>query len=301
MVLSQSLYELLVAVVQLYEANKRPVTSTEIAERLGKSDGTVRNSMSALKALGLIEARTGPNGGYVPTVKGLECVKAPQALERLWEPLQVVVDDHPSRIYALELDLIGLTDPAGVKATLRVTGSIHQLREGVRIRVGPTPRTRLMIAGIVSGVDFKRKEVLLSVETFVAVPRITASEVMTPNPIVVREDEALSSVARLLLKNDIRALPVVDSQERLCGIIGASRIVRAYLDGNHDARVRDYMEKNVPVIRPDTDILDIMKILASRKTGRAVVVDEEGKPKGIVTRTDVLNKLVSLTTLEPRS
>jgi len=301
MALSPSLYELLVAIVQLYEANKRPVTSSEIAERLNKSDGTVRNSVTALKALGLVEARTGPNGGYVPTVKGLECARSPQALERLWEPLQLVVDDAPSRVYAVELDLVGLTDPTGVKAVLRIAGSLHNLREGVRVRVGPTSWSRILVTGRVRSVDYRRREVLVSVDSLVAVPRITASEVMTPSPIVAREDDELRAVAEVLLAKGIRALPVVNSEGRLCGIVTASNVAEAYLARDFNARVKDYMERSVPTIRPDADILDIMRILASKKTGRAVVVGENAEPKGIVTRTDVLNKLARLTSPEPGS
>ncbi|MEZ0345284.1 MAG: CBS domain-containing protein [Infirmifilum sp.] len=295
MAMPESLYELLVTIVQLYESSRRPVTSTQIAEHLGKSDGTVRNTISALKAMGLVEARTGPNGGYIPTVKGLESVKSPQLMERFWEPIPVVINGMLSKIYALELDLVGITDPTGVKAVLRVAGSMHQLRENTNIRLGPTPRTRLVIAGKTTNVDFKRREVLLSVESLVAIPRITAVEVMTPNPLVVSEDEPLSSVAELLIAQGIRALPVVDSQGKLRGLVTASHVAEAYASGDYSARVGKYMDKEFVSIKPETDILDIMRILARKSTGRAIVVDAEDKPLGIVTRTDVLNKLVSFT------
>ena len=59
---------------------------------MGKSDGTVRNVISALKAMCLVEAKTGPGGGYVPTVKGVEIARGNVALEKLWEPIRLVVD-----------------------------------------------------------------------------------------------------------------------------------------------------------------------------------------------------------------
>lgn len=63
----QSLYEILLAIVNIYSSEKRPVTSVEIAEYVGKSDGTVRNVISALKAMGLVEAKTGPGFAIIAT------------------------------------------------------------------------------------------------------------------------------------------------------------------------------------------------------------------------------------------
>ncbi|MGB9708434.1 CBS domain-containing protein [Infirmifilum uzonense] len=295
MSLSSTLYELLVAVVTLFDSLQRPVTSSEIATHLGKSEGTVRNSILALKAMGLIEARTGPGGGYFPTVKGIEIARSPQYLENLIEPTPIVIDSHPSRIYALELDILGLADPAGVKAVLKVFGSINQLREGAHVKLGPTPRTRLIIDGYVLKVDYKRHEILIEVNSLIAVPKATAGEVMTPSPVVVKRSVDLTAVGDLLLSNDIRAIPVVDDDGKLCGIISASHVVKAYLRRDYKGKVEDFMETNVPRVGTGADIMDLMKILASRKTGRAVVVDELERPVGIVTRTDVLNKLVRYT------
>ncbi len=49
------------ALVELYMASKKPVKSRDIAEKLGINEGTVRNSMVALRAMGgYIESKTGP-------------------------------------------------------------------------------------------------------------------------------------------------------------------------------------------------------------------------------------------------
>mgnify|MGYP001772730219 CR=1 FL=1 len=297
MSLSSALYELLVSVVTLYESSKRPVNSREIASHMGKSEGTVRNSILALKAMGLIEARTGPGGGYVPTVKGIEVAKAPQYMENLIEPTPIVIDSSLSRIYALELDLLGLADPTGVKAVLKIAGSLHQLRENIRVKLGPTPRTRLIVEGKILKVDYTRHEILIEVHSLLAIPKLTANEVMTPSPLLARKDMRLSEVGELLLARDIRALPVIDEEGRLCGIITASHLLQAYLNGDYTGKVEKYIDSSVPTVVAEADILDIMKILAFKKTGRAVVVDSRGRPIGIVTRTDVLNKLVRYTSV----
>jgi len=66
--------------------------------------------------------------------------------------------------------------------------------------------------------------------TFETIPSsliLTVEEVMTKNPITVREDEDLCVAPRLMLKRGISGLPVVDEGGRLCGIVTKSDVVRA--------------------------------------------------------------------------
>ena len=56
---------------------------------------------------------------------------------------------------------------------------------------------------------------------------MTASEVMTQHPLTVMPEEALSSAAELMIEHGISGLPVVDSKNKLRGIITKTDIVRA--------------------------------------------------------------------------
>jgi CBS domain-containing protein len=56
---------------------------------------------------------------------------------------------------------------------------------------------------------------------------MTASEVMTQHPLTVMPEAALSSAAELLIEHGISGLPVVDSKNRLRGIVTKTDIVRA--------------------------------------------------------------------------
>ncbi|KAL2512138.1 CBS domain-containing protein CBSX1 [Abeliophyllum distichum] len=55
------------------------------------------------------------------------------------------------------------------------------------------------------------------------------SDLMTPAPLVVRENSNLEDAARLLLKTKYRRLPVVDGDGKLVGIITRGNVVRAAL------------------------------------------------------------------------
>lgn len=290
----QSLYEILLALVNLYTSLKRPVTSVEIAEYVGKSDGTIRNVISALKAMGLVEAKTGPGGGYVPTVKGLEVARGPVGLDRLWEPLRLFVDGRVSQVYVLELDLLGLGSPLGPRVILRTAGNLSQLSRGSKVVIGPTRATRIIVFGEVLEVHPSRKEVLVGVESLVAVPRVRAREIMTGSVVSIGPREPLRKAAQALLERGIRALPVVEEDGRLVGIISSQHIAQAFLDGNLDAAVEDYMDRSVLTVSLEEDVLEIMRVMEERNVGRVVVVDEQGRPAGIVTRTDVLRMFTRL-------
>ena len=54
-------------------------------------------------------------------------------------------------------------------------------------------------------------------------------DLMTPAPLVVRENTNLEDAARLLLETKYRRLPVVDGEGKLVGIITRGNVVRAAL------------------------------------------------------------------------
>ncbi|MCL4869164.1 MAG: CBS domain-containing protein [Anaerolineae bacterium] len=56
--------------------------------------------------------------------------------------------------------------------------------------------------------------------------QLTIGELMTPNPITIKPEDTISEAARMMLKNSISGLPVVNAQGQLVGIITESDIFR---------------------------------------------------------------------------
>lgn len=56
---------------------------------------------------------------------------------------------------------------------------------------------------------------------------ITASDLMTPNPITIRPDDLLSRAAEIMVQHGISGLPVTDDRGRVRGIVTKTDIVRA--------------------------------------------------------------------------
>jgi CBS-domain-containing membrane protein len=55
---------------------------------------------------------------------------------------------------------------------------------------------------------------------------INATDVMVRDVTAVRPDTSVVQAARLLVENDINALPVIDDEGRMVGIIGEADLMR---------------------------------------------------------------------------
>jgi manganese-dependent inorganic pyrophosphatase len=60
-------------------------------------------------------------------------------------------------------------------------------------------------------------------------PRV--ADVMTPDPTVVHQDNSLYEVGYTLQSRNIRALPVIDDDGRLCGVTGVEDFAKAFIAG----------------------------------------------------------------------
>ncbi len=283
---------ILKTLVELYMLYKRPIKSRDIAQRLGINEGTVRNSMVALKAMGYIESRTGPHGGYVPTQKALEYVKAPSS-SLFSDIAPITVNGMTTNLYAIGIELLDVTNPLNNKALVRIIGDLKAITPGDTIKVGPTVNSRVIIEGVVAEKNDELREIVISIHKLIAIPKVKIEEVMSKDVICVRQDESLKNVARIFAERRIRSMPVVDDEGRVIGLITTSEIARAYYEGRLDAMVKDYMRRDVPTIDKESDIYDAMKMMTANKIGRLIVVSN-GRPIGIITRTDILQYLAML-------
>lgn len=110
---------------------------------------------------------------------------------------------------------------------------------------------------------------------------------MTTPPIVVEEDAALETIARLLERHSISALPVVASG-RLAGIVSTTDVVKTMASTANDAtRARSLMSAPVVIARRNEPIEEAATKLVARGVHRLVVVDED-RPVGILGARDIL-------------
>ncbi len=284
---------ILSALVELYMASKRPVKSRDIAEKLGINEGTVRNSMVALRAMGYIESKTGPYGGYVPTQKALEYIKMPSNTVFALDIAPMKVNKLPTNLYVTGIELLDVINPFNNRALVRVLGDLKNIRVGDNVRIGPTANSRVIIEGVITEKNEGLRELVVSINKLIAIPKVKVEELMSRSVITIRHDAPLKDAARVFAERKIRALPVVDDEGRIVGLITSSEVARAYYEGNLNARVGDYARRDAPTIDKESDLYDAMRLMTVNKIGRLIVVSG-GKPVGIITRTDILQYLASL-------
>lgn len=119
----------------------------------------------------------------------------------------------------------------------------------------------------------------------------TARDIMTDTVIVVREDMVVTDVIKLLLRWHISGLPVVDSEEKLVGIITEHDLMNFAISGEAaDTRVSEVMTTKVETYSPDTLVAEVINNFASHRIRRVPVVDK-GKVVGIISRRDILREL----------
>lgn len=146
-----------------------------------------------------------------------------------------------------------------------------------------------------------------------------AKDIMTRDVITVTPHTKVEKVASLLIDNKISGIPVVDSDNRVIGVVTEKDlIVKAselkvpfyvtlfdsiiFLENpirfNNELKkyvaseVKDAMTKNVLVVEEDTPVTEVVAIMQKKKVNRVPVV-RNGKLVGIITRNDILKSMVN--------
>ncbi|MFC6719105.1 HTH domain-containing protein [Natrialbaceae archaeon GCM10025810] len=139
------------ALINAYEETGSYVSAPQLAEELDRTTGTLRNQMSGLKMLGLVEATSGPRGGYKPTEAAYENLSR----NRLDDAETVTLAHEFDRVDATvdEIDFTNVHHPDLCRAQIHFQQSIRDLSEGDAIAVGPSPISDLVVLGEVVAID----------------------------------------------------------------------------------------------------------------------------------------------------
>ena len=112
---------------------------------------------------------------------------------------------------------------------------------------------------------------------------------MTTKPISVSPDASLQECSKVMAKNHVGALVIKDGNKSI-GLITEQDIVRKVIAKGINPltkKVRDFMEKKLKTISPNSDIYDALIIMRDSNIRHLPVVDG-GKMVGLLTLKDVL-------------
>ncbi len=128
--------------------------------------------------------------------------------------------------------------------------------------------------------------------------------VMTPNPITVKETDSLMTAAERMIDGNFSRLPVVSEAGKLVGILSEHDIAMAVgapavrpenltQAGLAEKKVRDYMTPDPVVVAPTTSIVRAAKLMRQYNIGGLPVTDH-GELVGIVVESDLLDYIIQL-------
>jgi CBS domain-containing protein len=143
-----------------------------------------------------------------------------------------------------------------------------------------------------------------------------ASDVMTTGVLTVAHEVAVTDIAKLLLDRRITAVPVVEVDGRIVGIVSEADLVRRPETGterrrswwlrlamgdavlaedyvkSHGLTARDVMTRPVVTVPADASLDAAVALMEKHRVKRLPVVDG-GRPVGIISRADVLRAVAA--------
>jgi len=183
-------------------------------------------------------------------------------------------------------------------------------------RALPVIDSEQRVIGILTEGDLLRKLDIMatSAQQQLTRPEITAiltrlqridqpvDSVMTLNPITITSNTLVTEALNLMIKNDIKRLPVVDDRGKLVGIVSRVDVLRTLspplvaegprqnLAPGYYTRVKEVMLTNVATVLANASMAEIVSLLVSNVQRRVIVVNEQRHVVGLITDGDLIKR-----------
>ncbi len=149
-----------------------------------------------------------------------------------------------------------------------------------------------------------------------------AREVMTKDVMTVKPDTTVGEIAALLVRHRISAVPVVEADNRVIGIVSQTDLAhrsetatekrrkwwleifadpdvqaREYIK-SHAHKAQDVMTRFVVSVSPGASLAEVADLLDTQRI-RQVPVMDDGKLVGMISRTDLVRRLAEVAIVAP--
>lgn len=119
----------------------------------------------------------------------------------------------------------------------------------------------------------------------------TIKEIMSPRVVAVTSITFLPEAAQIMLQEDVGALPVVQEDGTLLGIVTDRDItVRGVANGQNTAQIQVadiYTTDDLVTVTPDTTIADAEQLMEEHQVRRLPIVENGTRLVGIVALADI--------------
>ncbi len=122
---------------------------------------------------------------------------------------------------------------------------------------------------------------------------------MTRRLVTFHPDQTMDQVVETLLAKNISGGPVIDDDDRLCGIISEGDCLKEVVKGKYNnspsmsGKVSEHMAVNVKTVTPEMNIFELAQMFLNMKLRRFPVL-ENGKLVGQISQKDVMRAVIKL-------
>ena len=134
----------------------------------------------------------------------------------------------------------------------------------------------------------KVRKLFEALESFSDKSEVKAEEVMTDRIICVSKDAKIKEIVEKMRKHGISQVPVC-SQDRTIGLVSEATIINELSEGKtlDSLRMEDVMQEAPPIVSKNTPARIVLELL---RYSPLVMISDNEKLKGVITKADVLRK-----------
>jgi|GEM_PF-3179075 hypothetical protein len=277
--------EILQVVIEKYTKEKRPIKSSEIAKEINKDSGTVRNLMIDLNKLGLIIGIAGPKGGYIPTEGAFKSIFASEDIQK---KIPVYINGElKSGLIVYDVFFMNLSDVDNCNGIIKAGGELAGISQGDHIQFGPTPVRKIMISGIVEGVDLKEQNIFFELLGIATIPNTPVRWYSETKILQISVDTEIKEAIQIMANNG-EPYAVVADYEKLLGVVWLKTIIN---EMDEKKTLEDVVLEKIIIIDADESIVEALYRMAENDVESLLVVDNY-RPMGVITRERILREVL---------
>ena len=123
---------------------------------------------------------------------------------------------------------------------------------------------------------------------------VSVRDIMTEHVVTIDPNATVEEAVGLLLRHGISALPVIDGDRRLLGLVSEYDLLKNLFDGQSTSRpVSEYMMREVRTVAPVDNVASVAEWFLAERYRRYPVVDN-GRLVGVISRRDIMRIIESV-------
>ena len=122
-------------------------------------------------------------------------------------------------------------------------------------------------------------------------PQLVVRDFMSSPVVRIEAAQTVAQAAEIMIRYGLKALPVMEYGEQVCGIIEGGVAEKAVGHGLGQERVTEYMQEDFLGVTEDQDLYRVMEIILGQRQ-RLVPVLRDHRLIGVITRTDLIHIMI---------